>query len=170
MEPNINRQPDNGFREEPMDEVRYKPIGMVHSPFKSPKDVPKDDAPLKAAKGSIEVAREYADGLKDIEGFSHIVVVFHFHLSKDRPLVVKPYWDNSLRGVFSTRSPSRPNPIGVSVVRLLRRESNILHLQGLDMVEGTPILDIKPYVPEDRLRVTRMGWLEKAVKEHEAKR
>jgi tRNA-Thr(GGU) m(6)t(6)A37 methyltransferase TsaA len=153
-----------------MEEVSFKPIGTVHSPFISPKDVPKDDAPLKAAKGSIEVASEYAEGLKDIEGFSHIVVVFHFHLSKGRPLVVKPYWDDSLRGVFSTRSPSRPNPIGVSVVRLLKREGNILHLQGLDMVEGTPVLDIKPYVPEGRLKVTRMGWLDKTLKEHEPKR
>lgn len=152
-----------------MEELFYKPIGIVHSPFKAPQDVPKEDEALKDAKGSIEIASEYAKGLKDIEGFSHIVVIFHFHLSKDRLLIVKPYWDNSLRGVFSTRSPSRPNPIGVTVVRLLKREGNILHLQGVDMVEGTPVLDIKPYVPEGRLRSIRIGWLEKALKDHKAK-
>lgn len=170
MGPNISQHIDRCTEEELMEEVSYRPIGIVHSPFKSPKDVPKEDAALKAVKGSIEVAGEYSEGLKDIEGFSHIVVIFHFHLSKDRPLIVKPFWDKSLRGVFATRSPARPNPIGVSVLRLLGREGNILHLQGLDMVEGTPVIDIKPYVPEDRPRATRMGWLENALKEHEARR
>jgi tRNA-Thr(GGU) m(6)t(6)A37 methyltransferase TsaA len=153
-----------------MDEVRYKPIGIVHSPFITPKDVPKESEDLEAVKGSIEVTGDYEEGLNDIDGFSHIVLIFHFHLSKGRPLVVKPYWDRNLRGVFSTRSPARPNPIGITVVRLLKREGNILHVQGLDMVEGTPVLDIKPFVPEDRLEPTRIGWLEKALKDHEAKR
>lgn len=148
-----------------MDEVRYKPIAVVHSPFKERRDVPKDSEGVDSVSGTIEVAREYEEGLKDIEGFSHIYVIFHFHLSRGRPLVVKPYWDNHLRGVFSTRSPERPNPIGMSVVRLTKREGNILHVRGLDMVEGTPVLDIKPYVADfDREEATRAGWLEKHLK------
>ena len=154
-----------------MDEVRYKPIGIVHSPFKEPKEVPKESKDIDRAKGSIEVAHEYAKGLKDIEGFSHIFVISHFHLSKDHPLTVKPYWDDELRGVFATRSPSRPNPIGVSIVRLTKREGNVLHVQGLDMVEGTPVLDIKPYVSKfDQEGVTKAGWLEKHLKSRESKR
>jgi tRNA-Thr(GGU) m(6)t(6)A37 methyltransferase TsaA len=145
-----------------MYEVKYKPIGIVHSSFKAPKEVPKESKDIDYAKGSIEVASEYADGLKDIEGFSHIFVIFHFHLSRGHPLIVKPYWGDELRGVFATRSPSRPNPIGVSVVRLTKREGNVLHIQGLDMVEGTPVLDIKPYVSKfDQEEVIRAGWLEK---------
>jgi tRNA-Thr(GGU) m(6)t(6)A37 methyltransferase TsaA len=153
-----------------MNEIRYKPIGTVHSPFKTPKDVPKESAGLEGVRGSVEVAGEYAEGLKDIEGFSHIFVIFHFHMSKGHPLIVKPYWGDGLRGVFATRSPSRPNPIGVSIVRLTKREGNVLHIQGLDMVDGTPVLDIKPYVSKfDQGETTRAGWLEKHLRNHYSK-
>jgi len=104
------------------------------------------------------------EGLKDIDGFSHIILLYQFHLSKGYSLAVKPYMDEQSRGVFATRAPSRPNPIGMSVVRLIRVEENKLYVKGIDIVDGTPLLDIKPYVPEfDTPPVDRIGWLEKAV-------
>lgn len=145
-----------------MDVVRYKPIGVVRSPFKKRDDVPKQSAGLKDVEGAVEVLQEYSEGLKDIEGFSHIILVFHFHLSRGRPLLVKPYWDDSLRGVFASRSPDRPNPIGWSIVRLTGREGKTLYIRGADMVDGTPVLDIKPFIARfDNKRGSRAGWLER---------
>ena len=103
-----------------MNEVRYKPIRIVHSPFKKPQNVPIQSVASKGIKGSVEVAREYVKGLKDIEGFSHIILVCHFHLSRPNSLLAKPYLNKNLHGVFSTRAPSRPNPIGLSIVRLTK--------------------------------------------------
>ena len=144
--------------------MKYKPIGIIHSPFKEPKGTPIQPAGAKGTEGTIEVFSEYAEGLKDVEGFSHIILIYHFHLSKGAPLKVKPYMDNEARGVFATRSPSRPNPIGISIVRLVSIEQNILHIQDVDMVDGTPLLDIKPYVPEFDTRETeKIGWLEKNI-------
>ena len=111
-----------------------------------------------------KVFPEYAEGLKDIEGFSHIILIYHFHLSRESPLKAKPYMDNEAHGVFAMRGPSRPNPIGISIVRLVRVEQNTLHIQDVDIVDGTPLLDIKPYVPEFDIReVEKTGWLEKNV-------
>jgi len=147
-----------------MNEVKYKPIGVVHSPFKEPKGTPIQPPGGKGIDGTVEVFPEYAEGLKDVEGFSHIILIYHFHLSKGLSLKVKPYMENKLRGVFATRAPSRPNPIGISVVRLRRVEKNILHVRDVDFVDGTPLLDIKPYVPEFDVReVNKTGWLEKEV-------
>jgi len=148
-----------------MNEIRYKPIGIIHSPYKEPRGTPIQPTAAKDVEGTVEIFHEYAEGLKDIEGFSHIILVYHFHLSKEFSLKIKPYMDNSLRGVFATRSPSRPNPIGISVVRLIRVKGNILHIRDVDIVDGTPLLDIKPYVPEfDVRKVEKIGWLEKKVK------
>jgi tRNA-Thr(GGU) m(6)t(6)A37 methyltransferase TsaA len=147
-----------------MNEIKYKPIGVVHSPFKEPKGTPIQPPGGKGIDGMVAVFPEYAEGLKDIEGFSHIILIYHFHLSKGLSLKVKPYMENELRGVFATRAPSRPNPIGISVVRLVRIEGNILHVRDVDVVDGTPLLDIKPYVPEFDVReVNKTGWLEKEV-------
>jgi len=147
-----------------MDEIKYKPIGIIHSPFKEPKGTPIQPAAAKGIEGKVEVFPEYAEGLKDVEGFSHIILVCHFHLSKKPSLKVKPFMDDQMRGVFATRAPSRPNPIGISIVRLIKIEENILHVQDVDIIDGTPLLDIKPYVCEfDPKEVNKIGWLEKNV-------
>jgi len=147
-----------------MNEVKYKPIGIVHSPFKEPKGTPIQSASTKDIDGTVEIFQEYAEGLDDIEGFSHIILIYHFHLSKGSSLKVKPYMDNKVHGVFAMRSPSRPNSVGISIVRLVRVEENILYIQDVDIIDGTPLLDIKPYVPEFDIReVERIGWLEKNV-------
>ena len=147
-----------------VDEIKYKPIGVIRSPFKEPKGTPIQPAGAKGINGTVEVFPEYAEGLKDIEGFSHIILIYHFHLSKGTSLRVKPYMDNEARGIFAMRGPSRPNPIGISIVRLARIEENILHIQDVDIVDGTPLLDIKPYVPEFDIReAEKTGWLEENV-------
>ena len=147
-----------------MGEIKYKPIGVIHSPFKEPKGTPIQPAGAKGICGTVEVFPEYASGLKDIDGFSHLILLYHFHLSQGVSLEAKPYMDNQAHGVFAMRGPSRPNPIGISVVRLLEVEGNILHIQDIDIVDGTPLLDIKPYVPEfDKREVEKIGWLEKNV-------
>lgn len=147
-----------------MNEIKYKPIGIIHSPFKEPHGTPIQPAGAKDSEGTVEIFPEYAKGLKDIEGFSHIILIYHFHLSKEFFLEVKPYMDDQLRGVFATRAPARPNPIGISIVRLLRREGEKLFIRDVDIVDDTPLLDIKPYVPEfDTREIEKIGWLEKNV-------
>lgn len=147
-----------------MNEIKYKPIGVVHSPFKEPKGTPIQPRAAKGINGTVEVFPDYAEGLKDVEGFSHIILIYHFHLSKKGHLKVKPYMDNEPHGVFAMRGPSRPNSIGISTVRLVRIDGNIVHIRDVDIVDGTPLLDIKPYVPEFDIReVEKTGWLEKNV-------
>ncbi len=142
-------------------EIVYKPIGVIRTPFKDAEGVPIQPTAARGVKGIVEVYPEYAEGLKDLEGFSHIILIYHFHLIKTCRLLVVPYLDSEVRGVFATRAPARPNPIGISIVRLLRIEGNVLHVEDVDIVDGTPLLDIKPYVPQfdSRLQV-RIGWLE----------
>jgi tRNA-Thr(GGU) m(6)t(6)A37 methyltransferase TsaA len=147
-----------------MSEVVYKPIGVVYSPFKAPQDVPIQSVAAEGVTGIVEVAREYVEGLRDVDGFSHLILVYHCHLAQDYSLLVRPFLDERLHGVFSTRAPSRPNPVGVSVVRLTRMEKNMLHIQDVDIIDGTPLLDIKPFVPEfDQRKAERIGWLTKKV-------
>ena len=143
-----------------MHEIRYRPIGVIHSPFKQTKGMPIQPAGARGVAGTVEVIPEYGDGLKDLDGFSHIFLLYHFHLSQGYSLRVKPYLDDSLRGVFATRAPRRPNAIGISVVRLVGIEGCTLHIEDLDIADSTPLLDIKPYVPEfDSREVERTGWL-----------
>ncbi|MDO9530381.1 MAG: tRNA (N6-threonylcarbamoyladenosine(37)-N6)-methyltransferase TrmO [Syntrophales bacterium] len=147
-----------------MNEIIYKPIGVIHSPFREPKGTPIQPSAAKGISGTVEIFPEYAEGLKDVEGFSYIILIYHFHLSRGASLTAKPFMDNEERGVFAMRGPSRPNPIGISIVRLVRVEDNIIHIQDVDIVDGTPLLDIKPYVPEFDIReVEKTGWLEKNV-------
>ena len=116
-------------------------------------------------EGTVEVFEQYRAGLKDLDGFSHIVLLCHFHRSQGFSLHVVPYMDSKVRGVFATRAPKRPNPIGLSVVQLDRIEDGVLHIRNLDILDGTPLLDIKPYVPEfDSPVEVRTGWLEEARK------
>ena len=143
-----------------MQEIRYRPIGVIHSPFKQTKGMPIQPAGARGVAGTVEVIPEYGDGLKDLDGFSHIFLLYHFHLSQGYSLRVKPYLDDSLRGVFATRAPRRPNAIGISVVRLVGIEGCTLHIEDLDIADSTPLLDIKPYVPEfDQREAERTGWL-----------
>jgi tRNA-Thr(GGU) m(6)t(6)A37 methyltransferase TsaA len=145
-------------------EIILKPIGTVHSPFQKKEDIKKsrniDPNGFKDIKGELEIDEDFEQGLQDLDGFSHIIMVFVFHESKERKLFAHPPFDDKKRGVFATRSPSRPNPIGLTVLRLIKRDKNKLLVQGVDMLEGTPILDIKPYTPRDLKTEARFGWLE----------
>ena len=144
-----------------MNEIKYIQIGIIHSPFKEPKGTPIQPRAAQGIDGTVEVFQEYTEGLKDIDGFSYVILVYHFHLSKESSLKVKPFMDDQTHGVFSTRAPNRPNPIGISVVQLVKVEGNILQVKDLDIVDGTPLLDIKPYVPEFDIRdAKKIGWLE----------
>ncbi len=154
-----------------MNEIQYKPIGIIHSPFREPKGTPIQPAGARGINGIVEIFPEYTEGLKDIGGFSHIILIYHFHFSKGSTLIAKPYMDKETHGVFAMRGPSRPNPIGISVVRLIKVQGNELHIQDMDIVNGTPLLDIKPYVPEfDTRELARIGWLEKNVHKLSASR
>ena len=143
-----------------MADIQYKPIGVIHTPFVDLKGTPIQPAAAGGILGRVEMDADYADGLKDLEGFSHIILVYHFDKAGPASLRVKPYLGDEVRGVFSTRSPSRPNAIGISVVRLLGIERNVLYVENVDIVNGTPLLDIKPYVPQfDGADDVRIGWL-----------
>ena len=143
-----------------MPEIIYMPIGVIRSPFKDTKGTPIQTAGARGVPGTVEIEPRYDDGLKDLQGFSYIFLIYHFHLSQEYSLMVKPFLDDTLRGVFATKAPRRPNTIGLSVVRLVRVEGCTLHIEDVDIVDGTPLLDIKPYVPEfDVRKVERIGWL-----------
>ncbi len=141
-----------------MTEFTLRPIGVIHSPLTDKNQTPIQAARSQAA-GMVEVFHEYASGLQDIEGFSHIILLYLFHLSTGYSLLVQPFLDNQLRGLFATRYPARPNPIRLSVVRLQARQGNWLEIEGVDILDGTPLLDIKPYVPDfDVHTATKTGW------------
>ena len=125
--------------------------------------MPIQPAAALGEKGTIEVFADFWEGLQDLDGFSHVIVLYHFHLSHGFNLKVIPFMDTEQRGLFSTRAPKRPNPIGLSIVRLEKIEGGVLHIQNVDVLDGTPLLDIKPYVPEfDAPTGVRIGWFEKA--------
>ncbi len=148
-----------------MSTITFKPIGVVHSPFKQPEGTPVQPKAAQGVKGTVEIWPEYAEGLDGLSGFSHIILLFHCHLSKPFRLKVKPFLDDEKHGVFATRAPSRPNSIGLSVVQLVSVDGAILHIQNVDVVDGTPLLDVKPYVPAfDQQETIRIGWLEKHIK------
>ncbi|UCF93274.1 MAG: tRNA (N6-threonylcarbamoyladenosine(37)-N6)-methyltransferase TrmO [Desulfobacterales bacterium] len=143
-----------------MNIITYEPIGIIHSPFATPDGTPIQAAGAVGVEAQVEVFPKYIPGLDDLEGFSHIFLIYHFHLSKKYALKVKPFLDDALHGLFATRAPARPNPIGISVVRLMGITDGRLHVQDIDVVDQTPLLDIKPYVPEfDARKVGRIGWL-----------
>ncbi len=140
--------------------LSMKSIGYVRSPYSDTAQIPKGPGAKHEAEGRLELLPEYEEGLTDIEGFSHVFVIWVFDRSEGYDLMSKPPTASRPHGVFSTRSPRRPNPIGLTVVRILRREGRMLHVQGVDMLDGTPVLDIKPYlssVPEADLK---KGWMD----------
>jgi tRNA-Thr(GGU) m(6)t(6)A37 methyltransferase TsaA len=142
-------------------EITLYPIGVVHSPFKVLSDMPIQPVGDHCESGSVEIFDEFTEGLEDVNGFSHIILIYYFHKVEERVLTVVPFLDDRPRGIFSTRAPVRPNPIGLSVVRLVRRTHSTLEVDDLDILDGTPILDIKPYVPEfDHRPGASIGWLE----------
>ena len=141
--------------------IIYRPIGTIHSPFQDVEGVPIQPTGAYNVRGFVEVLPELAEGLKDLDGFSHVILLYHFHRVQQARLMVTPFLDSQPHGVFATRAPVRPNPIGLSVVKLLGIDQNILHIENVDIVDGTPLLDIKPYVPEfDQHPADRVGWLE----------
>ena len=145
-----------------MSEIAYKPIGVIHPPFQSVEGMPIQPTGALGVAATVEVFDEYCAGLKDIEGFSHIILLYHFHLPKGFSLEAKPFLDEETHGVFAMRGPARPNPIGLSVVRLVSVDGCTLNVEDVDIVDGTPLLDIKPYVPDfDTRRPERIGWLSK---------
>jgi tRNA-Thr(GGU) m(6)t(6)A37 methyltransferase TsaA len=141
--------------------VTLSPIGVIHSPHAREKKTPIQPVYAEGIEGTVEVFPEYAEGLRDIEGFSHIYLIYHFHRAQPIRLIVKPFLEDAFHGVFATRTPYRPNPIGFSVVRLIAREDHILHIEDVDVLDGTPLLDIKPYISRfDHRENVRNGWQE----------
>lgn len=143
--------------------ITYHPIGVIHSPFTTTEGMPIQPTGASGIEGTVEVFEEYAEGLKDLSGFSHIMLLYHFHQSSGYKLTVKPFLDDADHGLFATRAPRRPNRIGLSVVKLTRVDGRTLYIENVDVLDGTPLLDIKPYVPEfDNHPADRIGWLTKA--------
>jgi tRNA-Thr(GGU) m(6)t(6)A37 methyltransferase TsaA len=142
-----------------------QPIGFIHSPYQETSAIPKGLGAKHDAEGAIELLREYEPGLADIQGFSHLYVLWEFDHADGFDLVARPPSDEDRpHGVFSTRSPRRPNPIGLTVVELLGREGASLRVRGVDMLDGTPVLDIKPYLSSVPAEKLKRGWLEEAEK------
>jgi tRNA-Thr(GGU) m(6)t(6)A37 methyltransferase TsaA len=145
--------------------IEFTPIGIIHSPFMEPEGMPIQPPGAAGVKGTVEVFEDFRSGLKDLDGFSHIILLYHFHRSHGFNLHVVPFMDSEERGLFSTRAPKRPNPIGLSVVQLDKIKDGVLFIRDVDILDGTPLLDIKPYVPEfDAQMEVRTGWLKKARK------
>ena len=139
-----------------------RPIGFVSSPYKNPGEVPRGLGAQHSAEGILQILPEFEAGLTDLEGFSHLIVVWEFDRSQGFELTGTPPSDNRSHGVFATRSPFRPNPIALTTVELRRREGLNLHVRGVDMLDGTPILDIKPYLSSIAEEKLRRGWLAEA--------
>lgn len=140
--------------------ITLRPIGTIHTPFEKPVGTPIQGMLDQKARGTIVLREDLLEGLKDLEGFSHLILVYHFDRVEGYELIQSPYMDDVQHGLFAIRSPRRPNPIGVTVVQLEGIDGNIISVRGLDMLDGTPLLDIKPYVPDfDSVSDARVGWL-----------
>jgi tRNA-Thr(GGU) m(6)t(6)A37 methyltransferase TsaA len=141
--------------------IEFNPIGIIHSPFTAPENMPIQPAGAAGVEGKVEVFEPYCAGLQDLDGFSHLILLYHFHRSSGFNLRVVPFLDNQPWGLFATRAPNRPNPIGLSIVQLAKIDGCVLHIRNVDILDNTPLLDIKPYVPAfDAPREVRVGWLE----------
>ena len=146
-----------------MTKIELEPIGTIHTPFKDIDGMPIQAIGAKGIKGELHIKDKFKEGLKDLEGFSHANILFHFHEVEGYDLVVKPFLDNEKRGIFATRSPKRPNRIGSSIVEINKIEDNVVHISNVDILDGTPLIDIKPYVPhlwEETIEDLMIGWFE----------
>jgi tRNA-Thr(GGU) m(6)t(6)A37 methyltransferase TsaA len=152
LDPNDRKFPEN---------VCFKPIGIIHTPFKSLKGIPIQSA-ISNIQGKIELFSEYVAGLKDLSGFSHLYCLYYFDMVKlPVPLQSKPFLDNEKRGVFAIRTPFRPNPIGISILEIIEIKDNVIHVKNVDVLDKTPILDLKPYISQfDNIETKKIGWLE----------
>lgn len=138
----------------------FQPVGVLYTPFHEPSGMPIQPSGQYAAQGHAEIFSEFAAGLKDLDGFSHVILIYVFHRQNKKSLTVMPFLDDAEHGIFATRAPSRPNPIGISVVPLVKVVGNVLILDQLDMLDGTPLLDVKPFVPDfDAYENVKTGWL-----------
>jgi len=154
-----------------MENINYKPIGIIHSPFKTIENIPIQNIGAKGERGTIEMFPEFALGLKDLDGFSHLILLYHLHKVDHFSLQVKPFLDNTERGIFATRSPIRPNPIGLTVVKLIEIKNNFITIEDLDMLDQTPLLDIKPCLPMiDDIQNIQLGWLTGKMEQFENKK
>ncbi len=152
-------------------DITYRPIGIVHSPFLKAEGTPIQPAAAMNTEAIIEIFPEFCEGLVDLEHFSHIFILFHLHRATKRDLKVIPFLDTKPHGVFATRSPGRPNSIGVSVVFLNKIEGNKLYVQNIDILDGSPVLDIKPYIPKfDVFETSKNGWFENNLQKLEDKK
>ncbi|HXV20506.1 MAG TPA: tRNA (N6-threonylcarbamoyladenosine(37)-N6)-methyltransferase TrmO [Desulfuromonadales bacterium] len=143
-----------------MNPITFAPIGTIHSPFTNPEGMPIQPAGAREAIGTVVIDPAFEAGLQDLEGFSHLYLLYHFHRAAPMRLKVVPFLDRREHGIFATRAPARPNPIGLSVVELLEVRGNRLTVRGIDVLDGTPLLDIKPYAEAfDRVEGSRSGWL-----------
>jgi len=143
-----------------MQEITYKPIGIIHTPFLTLNNIPIQNIGATEEIATIEIFPEFAEGLKDLEGFSHIILLYHLHLVQNSALIVKPFMDTVPRGIFATRSPIRPNPIGFTIVKLVGINNNLLTIKHFDMLNNTPLLDMKPYISTiDEIKDSKSGWL-----------
>ena len=150
--------------------IVFKPIGIIHSPFKEVGNMPIQPLNGKCIKGTIELFPEFTGGLKDLEGFSHVILIYFFHMITEPKLLVKPFMDDEIHGIFATRAPVRPNPIGISTVNLICINKNILEIENIDILDGTPLLDIKPFYPQfDNRNVEHSGWLTSKENNYEIK-
>ncbi|MBN1959259.1 MAG: tRNA (N6-threonylcarbamoyladenosine(37)-N6)-methyltransferase TrmO [Desulfuromonadales bacterium] len=151
--------------------MQIRPIGVIHSPFNNIAEMPIQPSGAQGVAGKIEIDSDLVEGLKDLEGFSHIIVLYQFHQVTRTELSVTPFLDATAHGIFATRAPTRPNPIGLSVLALKSISANVLNVGNVDILDGTPLLDIKPYVPEfDHPAEVRIGWLQKSPQGSQTKR
>ena len=151
--------------------ITYRPIGIIHSEHTVAEKTPIQPVYAQGCKGQVEVFTEFAEGLKDLGGFSHIYLIYHFHQSPPVKLIVKPFLQDAEHGIFATRAPCRPNAIGLSVVELENIEERILHINGVDILDGTPLLDIKPYTAKfDLHNVKKNGWQDEVDEQYAEKR
>jgi len=142
-------------------EILYQAIGYIRTPFQQVSEMPIQPCGAKGVQGIIELNPDYIAGLIDLDGFSHVILLYHFHKVKGYKLYVVPFMDDKPHGIFATRAPTRPNAIGISIVKLLRIEDDLIYFDGADMLDGTPLIDIKPFFPKyDNQQDVKFGWLE----------